>query len=464
MNKIKISGVHYEQLRSHLFPGDGLEAVAIAVCGRSTHHGNHTLLVQEIIPVPYDACIERRGDFVHWPTAFINPLLEKASKKNLAIIKVHCHPMHYEQFSKLDDASDQTLFESIHAWLDDDMPHASCIMLPDGRLFGRFFFNDMSTDIVHEFNVVGSDFIKWNYNHADSFIEQDAQTRNLQAFGKGTTSLLNSLKVGVVGCSGTGSPTIEMLTRLGVGKLVLVDPDYIDTVNLNRIIGSTKQDAIDKKPKVEAMQRTIDNIGIGSQVTTFESNIINGDVIKELADCDVLFGCVDSAEGRHILNMISSHYIIPLFDLGVRLDADGKGGIDAINGSVHYVQPHCSSLLSREVYDLERVRAESIRRTDKDEYERNGYLAKAGESSPAVISVNTQVASTAVNEFLARVHPYRSVPNSDSETVRIGISNGISYLDEPTASCAYFCKQTGKGDTSPLLGLIELSKDVKEIA
>lgn len=457
MNRIKISGSHYELLKSHLFPGDGLEAVAIAICGRSIRGKNHTLLVQDIVPVPYDLCLERREDFVKWPTDFINTLIEKANDKSLAIIKIHCHPMYYEEFSELDDESDHTLFTSIHAWIDDDMPHASCVMLPDGRIFGRFFLNDMSTEVVNEITVAGSDFIKWTYADVNSTIKQEAQIRNLQTFGRATIELLNKLKIGVVGCSGTGSPTIEMLVRLGVGTLVLADPDYIDIVNLNRIIGSTKQDALQKKAKIKVMERTIESIGMGTQSITFESSIANAEVIKELTECDILFGCVDSIEGRHFLNLISSYYLVPLFDIGIRLDADGNGGIDSINGTVHYIQPHGSSLLSRGVYDLEKLRSESILRVDPEEYERNGYLSKAGESNPAVISVNTQVAATAVNELLARIHPYRNESNSDFETVRIGISNGVTYLEGASDACKYFSKQTGKGDTVPLLGLIEFS-------
>src|SRR5690606_29775375 len=144
---------------------------------------------------------------------------------------------------------------------------------------------------------------------------------------------------------------------------------------------------------------------------------------------------------------------------GVRLDADGNGGIHSINGSVHYVQPHSSSLLSREVYTIDRVKSESIKRTDHQEYERNGYLMKEGESSPAVISVNMQVASTGINDFLARLHSYRNESNSDFETVRIGISNGLSYMEGVTSQCPFFSKYTGKGDTTPLLGMIEFSKN-----
>ena len=34
-NHFKISKKHYKDLRNHLFPGDGKEAVSIAVCGRA---------------------------------------------------------------------------------------------------------------------------------------------------------------------------------------------------------------------------------------------------------------------------------------------------------------------------------------------------------------------------------------------------------------------------------------------
>ena len=58
MNKIKFSGIQYNQLREHLFPGDHCEAVAIALCGRSRHGDNHTLTVRELLLVPYDACLK----------------------------------------------------------------------------------------------------------------------------------------------------------------------------------------------------------------------------------------------------------------------------------------------------------------------------------------------------------------------------------------------------------------------
>lgn len=462
MNSLRISGIQHKALYDHLFPGDGNEAVAILLCGRSQFQKRHTLVVREVIPVPYEVCIERKPDYVHWPTDFINPLLEKAAKWHMALVKIHCHPGDYNSFSALDDESDSLLFTSIHAWLDDGLPHASCIMLPDGRIFGRFFYHDMALEEIHEISVLGSDYLKWRYGKETVFIDAGAQKRNLQTFGQGTTKLLNGLKVGIIGCSGTGSPTVEMLARHGVGTLVIVDPDHIDTLNLNRIIGSTRRDAITERLKVDVMERTVQMMGFGTKVIKYSSNIVSKKVIKELSDCDFLFGCVDSAEGRHVMNLISSYYLIPLIDMGVKLDADGFGGIDRINGSVHYIQPGGSSLLSKEVYDLEKVRAEGIKRLNEEEFHRNGYLAAVGESSPAVISINMQVASAAIIEFLARIHAFRNEPNESIDTVRLNISDGLVYGESDSAPCPFFSKFVGKGDTEPLLGLVELSENVEK--
>jgi hypothetical protein len=278
----------------------------------------------------------------------------------------------------------------------------------------------------------------------------------MQAFGKGTVRKLNRMKIGVVGCSGTGSPTIEQLKRLGIGELVIVDPDFVDFLNLNRILNTTYKDAEDKLLKVDVMKRSIEEVGFGTKVITFATHISVREVVKELADCDVLFSCVDGAEGRHVLNLISSYYVIPLFDMGVKLIADGHGGIDGIHGSVHYVQPLGSSLLSREQYDLVQLQAESQRRVDKEEYERNRYLARVNEGSPAVISINMQAAAIAVNEFLARIHVYRNINNRDVDVIRIMYSDCALYYETFTTACPYFSRFTGIGDMDPLLNNIEL--------
>jgi len=53
---LRIAGIHYDELRRHLFPGDGKEAVAFALCGRLTESGRDVLVVQKIVTVPHASC------------------------------------------------------------------------------------------------------------------------------------------------------------------------------------------------------------------------------------------------------------------------------------------------------------------------------------------------------------------------------------------------------------------------
>jgi hypothetical protein len=169
---------------------------------------------------------------------------------------------------------------------------------------------------------------------------------------------------------------------------------------------------------------------------------------------------MDGVEGRHILNRLATFYNLPYFDVGVRLDADGKGGIDGITGAVHYIQPGLSSLLSRGVYTMTRVEAEEMRRTDPALYRRQvkeGYLRGVEEDRPAVISVNMFFAALVVNDFLARLHPYRNEPNSAYAYIGGNLSEMQFYPEMEAAPCTVLKRHVGRGDVTPLLERPSLS-------
>jgi hypothetical protein len=75
--------------------------------------------------------------------------------------------------------------------------------------------------------------------HADPIYD-----RHARLFGDLGQAILTSLKVGIVGLGGGGSLLNEWLARLGVGHIVAVDFDRVDTTNLPRIVGSTRGDAL----------------------------------------------------------------------------------------------------------------------------------------------------------------------------------------------------------------------------
>jgi len=449
---LRITGDQHAQFKSHLFPGDTKEAVALALCGRLGHRGSEILCVHKILPIPYDACRERTPDRVAWPTNLGQPIFQQAAEKGMGVLKIHSHPAGFDTFSKYDNIADRNLFGSLNSWMDDARPNASCVMLPDGEMFGRFIDSATQFSQINQISVAGDDIQFFRRSKGKAVDE--AQLRTTQTFGEKTTTLLKELRVAVVGCSGTGSWIIEQLARLGVGSLYLVDPDIVEFKNLNRIVNSSQADALKNRAKVHAIKAVIQKHGTGTRVEICHDTLFTLTAACEIASCDVLFGCMDSVEGRDVLNRIAAFYSLPYFDLGVRLDADGQGGINNISGAVHYLIPDGSSLISRGLYSAETLRQESLKRTNPEQYQSEvavGYIKGAKVESPAVISVNGFCASMAINEFLARLHPFRSANNFESRWQQFDLMNSCWLQPSDGPKCPILSKRVGRGDTQPFL-------------
>ncbi len=454
---LKISKGHLDSLKNHLFPGDGLEAVSLAISGRSSK--GDTFYVHKLIHIPYSQC-ERAHDLIKWSTSLIADQLPSLVRKNMAIFKVHSHPGGYSQFSEIDDKSDLEFFDSIYGWYDNEDLHGSLVMLPDGKIFGRIVTPELQFCKIDKISIAGRKLTIFQDNKLQ--FNSELNLRNAQTLGEGTQKLLKNLTIGVVGCSGTGSPVIEQLTRLGVGTLILIDPDKVELKNLNRIINSTKDDAEKKRYKVDVLKESILKMGFATKVVTYTSNLYdNVKAIKHLSNCDFVFGCMDSVDGRHLLNSISSYYLIPYIDVGIKILSDKKGGIEQICGTVHCITPEGSSLQTRGVYTHEMLRAANMLRADSVEYKKqkqSGYIVDVNVEAPAVISINMYASSLAVNEFLSRVHEIKVDDLSNYDVIRFSLTDYYLMNEKSNDPIdPLLIKNIGKGDIIPLLNMPEFS-------
>lgn len=458
-NILRISGEMHAQLRAHLHPGDLKEAIAFALCGRLSTSAHNGLLVHKLVLIPHEICL-RKGDFIKWPTNYIDELIDEAAEKNMGILKIHSHPEGYDDFSELDDESDKILFPSIYALMNNEAPHVSAIMYGNGEIKARVVDSANVFHLVDKVTIIGDQVTIFNGQGQDSDVE--INLRNIQTFGLGTTNLLKSLSVTIIGCSGTGSIVIEQLARLGVGKIIIADPDSVELKNLNRILNSTYEDALSKTSKVTVMKRAIDAMGFKTDVQPFTSLLQEDkDLLEAIMESDFVIGSVDSIEGRSIMNSISTMYLVPYIDMGVKLVTDKKGGIDEISGSVHYLQPGKSSLRTRGVYTIEELAAEGLKRTNPEMYEeqrKNGYVVDVNVESPAVIPINMQTASLAVLEFLARIHPYRYDPNARFAQTNISISDWEIWHEQEGPIDTYLRKLVGRGNMKPMLNTPNLDE------
>lgn len=166
--------------------------------------------------------------------------------------------------------------------------------------------------------------------------------------------------------------------------------------------------------------------------------------------------------GRYLLNRLATYYPLPYFDVGVRLDAISGGGqqglIREICGTVHYLQ---SGLMSRELFNMEKVAAAGLYRKDPDAFKAQrdaGYISDVVENRSAVISINMLAASLMVHEFLARIHPYREESNAAHASVEFSLASMEMFSDPEEGKCDLISSFVGLGDQTPLLGLVELGE------
>ena len=458
---LALSGKQHAELRDFLFPDDGKEAVAHLLCARRAGSRRHRLVVREIYPIPYDKCLKRTKTRVTWTPEDIVPLLERATEENLSVVKVHSHPNGYPAFSEIDNKGDNLLLPIIRDWVEADVPHGSAVMLPDGQIFGRVLWRGATFDPIECVSVAGDDLHFW-YADFKAGNVPDFFASQAPVFDAGTIQCLQRLSVAVVGASGSGSLVIEQLMRLGVGEIVIVDPDRVEERNINRVLNSTKNDVEQNRTKVEVLAKSICRVGLGTQVIPIAKNLWDREAVCEVAQCDAVFGCMDSIDGRYLLNTLATCYNLPYFDIGIRLERMMReyGEGHEICGTVHYLQPGGSSLMSRGLFTMRQVAEAGMRRENPnmhDQQVREGYITGVEEHRPAVISINMFAASLAITEFLARLHPFREDTNCSSVSVGFSLSSMELYQDPEEGACRILSDKVGKGDEEPLLGLPQLS-------
>ncbi|MFH2114599.1 MAG: ThiF family adenylyltransferase [Spirochaetota bacterium] len=132
------------------------------------------------------------------------------------------------------------------------------------------------------------DIFLWpNATGSPEDIGSERTKRFEQSFRSKTFNIMSTLKVGVVGISGSSSPVAEMPYRLGVGELMLVDDDRIETKNIGRIYNPAMQDAVDRRYIVEVTAASFAAHGLPTKVRTMVSTTRDPSVVRELAQCDV---------------------------------------------------------------------------------------------------------------------------------------------------------------------------------
>jgi ubiquitin-like modifier-activating enzyme 5 len=133
----------------------------------------------------------------------------------------------------------------------------------------------------------------------------------------------------IVGVGGVGSVLAEMLTRCGIGKLILYDYDTVELANMNRLFYTPDQVGLSK---VEAARATLSKINPNIVIEAYNENITQNDSFERLKknitlggkdkkNIDLVISCVDNYAARMTINVVCNELQQIWIESGVSEDA-----------------------------------------------------------------------------------------------------------------------------------------------
>jgi adenylyltransferase/sulfurtransferase len=118
---------------------------------------------------------------------------------------------------------------------------------------------------------------------------------------QGQAKLLNS-RVLLVGCGALGASHAEMLVRAGVGKIRLVDRDFVEFTNLQRQTLFSETDAKERLPKAIAAQKRLTEINSDIQIEAVVADVNRSNIEDLIKNCDLILDGTDNFQTRYLVN------------------------------------------------------------------------------------------------------------------------------------------------------------------
>ncbi|MBL8850270.1 MAG: ThiF family adenylyltransferase [Planctomycetaceae bacterium] len=131
----------------------------------------------------------------------------------------------------------------------------------------------------------------------------------------GQQRLLRS-SVLLVGCGALGSVIADQLGRAGVGRLRIVDRDFVETSNLQRQVLYDEQDVADQLPKAVAAARKLARINSTVRVEPVVADVNRHNVLELMRGMDIVLDGTDNFETRFLMNDAALELGVPWINGG----------------------------------------------------------------------------------------------------------------------------------------------------
>jgi hypothetical protein len=406
------------ELMNHLFPGDGDEhGAVIGASVVETARGARLIARRLYLAQDGTDYVAGQRGYRMLTAAFVRDRIRDCARENLAYLAVHCHGgTSRVGFSGDDMASHERGYPALLDILG-GQPVGGLVFAQSAVAGDLWLPNGTRVELDA---MIITDWPIRQLHAAPQPVPPGDLTYDRQArmFGDRGQAILAGQKVGVIGAGGAGSLIVEYLARLGVGHLVVIDPDRIDRTNLPRVVGSRWRDAhvwlTDPRrpallralgerlatPKVVVARRVAREANPKIQIEALKADVTVNDVAMRLTDCDYLFLAADTMQARLVFNALVHQYLIPGVQVGAKVQLDRDGAVTDIFSVVRLVGPGYGCLWCNQLINPARLQDEA---TTAEQLRRQRYVDDPEVQAPSVISLNDVAASHAVNDYLMAV-------------------------------------------------------------
>lgn len=119
----------------------------------------------------------------------------------------------------------------------------------------------------------------------------EAFNRNLGFISAEEQKHLRNSSIAIAGLGGTGGAQVHALSRMGIGRFHLADPDTFELANFNRQIGATVPNL--DRSKAEVARETVLSINPEAEVEVFPEGITVENIDSFLQDVDIVVDSLD---------------------------------------------------------------------------------------------------------------------------------------------------------------------------
>lgn len=375
----------------------------------------------------------------------------RCENESLELGFIHNHPNGYPDFSSHDDINERNILHGLSC-CNGLSSFLISIVLTEGKWIARARqgYNPHKILEVRHIIILGSNIelhgIKMPNELPINLARQEI------AFGKPFNAKLQSLRIVIVGLGGTGSPLATLLARTGVGEIILIDGDNLESTNMNRVRGYTNANIGNKK--AESLSAFIKSLHLNVS-STHVPTYLNGEAIDTLSSADVIFGCTDDISGRDLMNQAMYYYGQVYIDLGmagnVNQDEAGNPYLQSQKGRVSCILPEsgtclrCQGVISEEKLSTEQKFKDNpaLRKLDAETLEKDFYIFGAGVQSPGIGAFTSATADYAVATFMNLITGFRKLPpDLRQDNIWIDFVNMYIHSNNPKndPDCIY-CKK-----------------------